>query len=731
MSYDMLLGRNLLEVANLQVIDGIPHVTKTVTDEVRELMLIDHHYEKPTLRELECITSIEDSHAGEAVIQMVEDYVPIVPKQSCIQMEIEVTDNVPVHQNPRRLSPVEREATQELIREYIEQGIVRPSRSPYASPILLRKKKNGRYTLCVDYRKINLKIVKDRYPLPLMESVLDGLHGQNIFSSIDLKNGFFHVDMAPASVKYTSFVTPDGQYEFLKAPFGLCNSPAIFQRYINQVLFEAQRKKLVSLYLDDVLLPSVTVEDNLAKLRAVFRIAAESGMLINWEKCEFLKKKITFLGYVIERGTIKPSDEKTLAIRNFPQPTNVRTVQSFLGLTGYFRKFIPRYGTTARPLSELLRKDVKFHMGDAECEAFHALKSALAEQPVLRMYAQGAETELHTDASSRGYGGCLMQRQADDGEFHPTFHISYKTTPAESKWHSYELEVLAIIKCLERLRVYVMGTKFTIVTDCEAFERTMKHKNTTAKVARWALALEEYDVVVRHRAGSKMAHVDALSRNAVMAIETGIFEQIKAAQAQDSNCATIKQLLEKECDTPHVIRGGVIYHFHDGHYRLRVPKSMAESVVRQIHGDVHLSRRRVLHAVEQDYFIDNLGKLVDKVLRNCVVCILATAKKGKQDGWLRPIDKGDVPLHTFHVDHTGQLESTAKKYQYILVVVDAFTKFVWLYPTKTTSCGEAVLISAVNRQFSVILPGSWRTRGPPSKQQNSRSSASRKTSNYT
>lgn len=281
---------------------------------------------------------------------------------------------------------MEREVAKTMIDQFIREGIVRPSRSPYASPILLRPKKNGTWRFCVDYRKINDKIIKDRYPLPLMEDVIEDLHEALVFSSIDLRNGFYHVDMEENSIKYTAFITPDGHYEFIKAPFGLCNSPAIFQRFINMVFHDARQEKLIQLYLDDIMIPAEDEQTNLEKLKRTFAIAQDNGLVINFEKCKFLQRKIDFLGYVLENRTITPSSEKTKAIRNFPKPTNVKGVQSFLGLTGFFRKFIEHYATIARPLSNLLKKDQRFTFGKEQETAFLTLKEKLCAVPVLRLY---------------------------------------------------------------------------------------------------------------------------------------------------------------------------------------------------------------------------------------------------------------------------------------------------------------------------------------------------------
>lgn len=687
---DILLGRDFLQMVEVTIIRGIPTISKiTQRPKECEIFHIEITNEVEPVSEWKCVQDVKPEHRTE-LVRMITNYSPKRVEKSAIQMELQLTDSVPVYQRARRLPAVERNIVQGIVDDWITDGIAKPSKSEYASPILLRPKKNGTWRLCVDYRQLNKKIIKDRYPLPIMEDVIDALQGYQVFSTIDLKNGLFHVDMEKGSQNYTSFITPDGQYEFTRAPFGLCNSPAVFQRFINSILQEARQQNILELYLDDVVIPSHTEQENLEKLQKFFKIAEVNELLIYFQKCTFLQREINFLGFVITKNEVKPSMEKTRAVQDFPKPTQVKGVQSFLGLTGFFRKFIDQYAQKAKPLSQLLRKDTPFKFGDIERAAFQELKDELCQRPVLRMYNPKAYTEIHTDASARGFGGCMLQRQADDNKMHPIYFLSFRTTPAQEKWHSYVLETYAVVKALERLRVYVLGIPVLVYTDCHAFQQTMMKKNTVAKIARWALSLEEYDIEVKHRPGKSMQHVDALSRNAVLIVEDGILEMVRKAQETDDECKVITELLQKGPHKCYTQRNGIIYKFHEGNYLLKIPKLMINNILAKIHGPSHLSRKRMEIAIQQNYEVTDAAKRVDKFISNCVTCILATKKRGKREGFLNPIDKHDEPLHTYHIDHVGPMETTSKRYAHILVVVDAFTKFTWLYPTKSTGSTETI-----------------------------------------
>jgi len=444
--------------------------------------------------------------------------------------------------------------------------------------------------------------------------------------------------------------------------------------------------------MDDIIVPSKDEEEGLEKLKRVFKVAEEYGLEINFKKCQFLKRKIEYLGYIIENGTIKPSPSKTNAIKNYPKPMTVIQVQSFLGLTSYFRKFIPGYSNIAKPLSDLLRDNVKFQFKEEQEQAFQTLKDCLSSEPVLQIFRQGAPLEVHTDASSHGFGAVLLQED-DEGVLHPVHYMSKKTNAQQEKYSSYELEILAVVEALKKFRVYLLGSKFKIVTDCNAFQKTMSKKDIIPKIARWALMLEEFDYELIHRSGKQMKHVDALSRNTVLMItrsQEEVTAKIAAAQNEDDYVATIKKLIDEGVDSSHMIRQGVLYKQVDGRDLVVVPQSMQIDIVKKIHQKGHFGAAKTEDLLKQEFFIPQARKHIEHVIANCVECILVNRKRGKGEGLLNPIPKEDVPFSTYHIDFIGPLPSTKKNYVHIFAVVDAFTKFAWFYPVKTTSAQEAI-----------------------------------------
>lgn len=282
-------------------------------------------------------------------------------KDSGVKICIILKDETPIYQNPRRLSAGQREVVKQIINDWLKRGIIRHSSSEFACPIVLVEKKNGKARLWIDYRKINRQIVRDRFPLQLMEDQLDRLAEARIYSTLDLSEAFFHVPLDEESNKYTAFVTPDRQYEFLVVPFGLCNSPAVFQRNIRKIFKKMVSQGVMVTFVDNFIVPAEDENESLRKLGQVLNMTRDCGLRINWNKCNILVRRVEYLGHIVEAGTVRPSEEKVTAVTRFPKPTTCKAIQCFLGLTGYF---IPQYALIARPLSQLLKKEVKFVFAD-------------------------------------------------------------------------------------------------------------------------------------------------------------------------------------------------------------------------------------------------------------------------------------------------------------------------------------------------------------------------------
>lgn len=692
-SVEFIVGMNLLSQATMFISsDGIQITKPEEEDEttvngvwsgMSKCMYISE--KEHTLPDL---YHIDDKSVTDEIMSLVRGYKPTAVLKPPVELKIILTDDIPVCQQPRRLPYADREAANKQVQEWLENGIIQETTSDYASPIVFAPKKDGSRRLCIDFRQLNRKMVKDKYPLPNIDDQIDMLQKGTIFTTLDLANGFFHVPVEENSRKFTAFVTYNGHYEFLFTPFGLSVGPPVFQRFINKVYSPLINAGILLVFMDDLIILAKSIEEALKRLRMVLELAAKYGLNIKWKKCQFLHRKIEFLGYEIENGRFRAAPSKTRDVQRFPELKTPRQVQQFLGLTGYFRKFIENYALIARPLSDLLRNGRKFEFGENQRRSFESLKQAITQRPVLTIFRYGAETELHTDASKWAFGAILLQRDFDDGKMHPVQYLSIKTSEMEQKYDSYELEVLAVVKAIKKFRVYLLGNPFKIYTDCKAFEATMKKKDVP-KISRWALVLQEYDCEVIHRPGSKMQHVDALSRIHLIQ-EPSILKNLKIAQATDDRIKAILEVLDSKPYDNYVVQNGLLCREFDGNIVIAVPELMEHSIIQKAHDQGHFKFAKMEAIIKKEFYIPKLKSKVLTCVQNCVKCILTEKKAGKQEGLLHTIPKESVPLDTWHMDHLGPLASTNKNYKHVLTVIDAFTKFVWIFPTKSVTSAETV-----------------------------------------
>lgn len=602
------------------------------------------------------------------------------------EMHIRLTSSEPVNYRPYKLSFDEKLRVRDIVRDLKEKGIIRESESPYASPILLVKKKDGTDRMVVDYRALNSVTVKDRYPLPLIEDHIDRLGKCKYFTALDMLTGFHQIKLSEDSIPRTAFVTPEGHFEYLKMPYGLANAPVVYQRIISDTLrpFIDSGKALV--YIDDVLLLSDTVTEGLSLLDSVLKTLTNAGFSINLRKCVFLTTQVEYLGRTISEGQVRPSDRKIDALIKSPVPTTVKQARQFLGLAGYFRRYVPGYATKVAPIASLTRKDVKFHWGTEQERARQVVISILTSEPALAIFDPSLATEVHTDASSLGYGAVLMQI-GKEGRRRAVAYFSKVTVGAEPRYHSYELETLAVVKALQHFRHYLIGKHFKVVTDCNALKMTQHKKDLLPRVARWWMYLQDFDFTLEYRKGLFMPHADYLSRNPVnfCAVQRPL-NWAKVAQAADDETVTLLEKLDQGLldSSRYIKKNDILYYKYNpigeqSRLLCYVPKGFRLSLLRVFHDEhEHISIEKVLDLILKHFWFPNMRQFVKKYISHCVVCLL---HKKVPRSPLQPIvswTKPSVPFDTIHVDALGPLPES-NGYKYVLILVDAFTKYCFLY----------------------------------------------------
>lgn len=442
-----------------------------------------------------------------------------------ISHEIPVLDDAPVRQRYRRIPPSDYDAVKAHIHQLLESKVVRESSSPYASPIVLVRKKDGSIRLCVDYRQLNRKTRKDAFPLPRIDESLDALSGSKWFSTMDLVSGYNQVPVAERDKHKTAFCTPFGLFEFNRMPFGLCNAPGTFQRLMER-MFGAQHCQSLLLYLDDIIVFSSSVEEQLSRLDLVLSRLQQEGLKVKLEKCAFFKRKVQYLGHLISEEGVSTDPSKISTVANWPHPTNSSELRSFLGFASYYRRFVSGFSKLAAPLNRLAaelagvkaRKGRNTLEGDAwseSCEnSFQDLKARLVSAPILAFANFSLPFILEVDASHCGLGAVLSQEQ--EGKVRPVAYASRSLNPAEKNYSSMKLECLGMKWAMtEKFREYLWGQKCVVWTD----NNPLCHLETAklgATEQRWVGEMSAFDYSVRYRPGRINKNADALSRQSVV-----------------------------------------------------------------------------------------------------------------------------------------------------------------------------------------------------------------------
>ena len=430
----------------------------------------------------------------------------------CIKHKLNLRNHVPVYVRMYR-QPIEtKQEIKNQVNELFKQDIIQESISPWSCPVnIVTRTTNGKTKkrMVIDYRKLNDLTIEDKYPIPNISDILDKLGKCHYFSTLDLASGYHQVEMDPEDVAKTAFSTEQGHFEFKRMPFGLKNAPATFQRLMDNVL-KGLLENTCFVYLDDIIIYATSLEEHMLKLQKVFKRLEEANFKIKIDKCSFLRKEIKYLGHIITEDGVKPNPEKIEAITKYPIPKTPKQIKAFLGLLGYYRKFIRNFADITKPLTKCLKKEAKIEFTPDYIQAFEQCKTLLVNEPILQYPDFNREFIITTDASNVAIGAVLSQGKITEDR--PVQYASRTLSETEQRYSTIEKELLAIVYAVKTFRPYIYGRHFKIYTDHRPLVWLWKLKEPNSKLLRWKLRLEEYDFEVIYKKGKYNTNADALSR---------------------------------------------------------------------------------------------------------------------------------------------------------------------------------------------------------------------------
>ena len=455
-------------------------------------------------------SSAEQAALDSVLLQYKDVLCPNPGRTEAAQLYIRTGNSEPVRSHPYRVPPKWKEEVKVQLDQLLALGIIEPSGSPWSSSLVIVKKKDGGVRTCVDYRAVNAVTDPDPYQMPLIEEILDMLASAAFISKIDLTKGFHQIPINPADCQKTSFCTPWGKFHFRYMPFGLRNGPSVFQRLMDHLLH--RDKEYSQVYIDDIAIFSATWEEHCKHISLVLGRLKEAGLTANPKKCMWAQTEVEFLGHVVGRGKVCPADLKVLALKDFPMPKTKKGVRQFLGLAGYYRRFIPDFAEHSFHLTEATRKtapDCVVHT-DEFCADFTYLQSVLCSVPSLTLPVPTDSFVLQTDASGVGIGAVLSVLRQDVE--YPVAFYSKKLLQRERKYAASELEALAVVVAITHFEAYLITHPFTVVTDHRALTFLNSAHLQNSRLARWAMKLQPFIFDIRYRPGSQHVNADVLSR---------------------------------------------------------------------------------------------------------------------------------------------------------------------------------------------------------------------------
>jgi len=574
-----------------------------------------------------------------------------------------------------RLSQVELDAAAEEVERLLQAGIIEESTSPWRAPILFVRKKDGKLRMCIDYRRLNKHTIANMYPIPIIDEMLDHLQDSEYFTLIDLRSGYHQVLVAEKDREKTAFSTRRGHYHFIGMPFGLRNAPATFQALMNEI-FKQFINKSVLVYIDDILIYSPDADTHIHDVEEVLKVLREQKLYAQATKCSWMATEIKYLGHIIKKGKVMVDPAKTKAVEEWPQPENVSELRGFLGLSGYYRRFVPNYSGIAKDLTDLLHKDVPYIWKKEHDDAFQELKRRLVSAPVMhtpKYYKdKPAHFECTTDASDYALGAVITQ----DG--HPIAYRSRKLQPRERNYAVHEKELLAIVDSVKDWRHYIEGQKVTVFTDHQSLTHFMDQPGVSQRQVRWLETLLSHDLKILYMKGKENVAADGLSRRSDLAalskISTDEFwmDEIRKASLgfPMKNCKVEDGLVYKR---------GRLYIPDEPRFKLRILQECHDSPL-----SGHFGLEKTFRKLQRSYFWPTMGKDTEEYVASCDLCQRNKPSTQKPYGLLQSIPPTAAKWKDISMDFMVKLPKTKKGYDAVIVFVDRFTKAIRIEPMKET-----------------------------------------------
>lgn len=710
---------------NNEVLFGIDFIeafqyNKSQKDKIQSVTNINSISNESSLKN-QSVYAIKIEQSGESLRKcqdMLAEFADVFSKHdldigrtTTLKHKMKLTTDVPIAKSRYSIAPRLKPLFEQTINQMLGAGILRNSISPYATPVFFVDKDGGQSKrLVADYRAINDVTITDESPLPTADELFEILSGMNIFAKFDITSMYNQIEMEPEDIEKTAITTHLGLFEYTVMPFGLKNAPRTATRLMREVLRHLNGK-ICYVYVDDIIIFAKDIDELIQRSRNILERIRMHKLKLKPSKCIFGAESIKFLGHIISGNGIAMDKSRFDKILSFPRPKNTEAVQRFHGLCNYNRKYIANFADIAKPLTPLMGKPSDFKWTQDAQDAFEKLKQALVSPPILVHFSLDGELELRTDASNYAIGAVLYQKHTDPKLTGVILYYSKTLNKHQQNYSATGRELFAAYHCIIELSHYLIGKKFTLVTDHSALSLLKSHKDPQKKLARWVAELQEFEFDVVHRSGKLHIDADFMSRiesenntvktsiNNLIALESSDLTQddlrnrMIDEQTSDPFCKEILHELrptnnptskQLKIKSKYTMQNELLYKlYHNERLLLVIPRSRIESVLNGAH-DVdtaaHLGFSRTFSIIKSRYFWPNMRSAVKKYVASCDKCQRRKARNVKAQGFIKPLPIAYNAFDVIGLDLMTKLPISESKYNSVMVCTDNLSKFAITVP---------------------------------------------------
>lgn len=688
---------------NKSRVNGMPH---KVNDQPTTSEISVNWNEYIPIEKFEIKTKHLDKEKRKIIYELVDKYGSVFAKNQYdvgtvkdYEASIELTEHKFVAKRPYRCSLDDQKEIESQITELLKHGQIEESCSPFAAPVTLAYKKTGegnikeKNRLCIDFRELNKLLVPESQPFPLIEDIIIRTRNCKWFSALDINSAFWSIPIRKRDRYKTGFVTQHGHWQWTSLPFGLRNSPAIFQRILAGIIRRNNLEHCCCNYIDDILIFSESFEEHIQHLEALMEAIKKEGFRLKFLKCNFAMNSVHYLGHEIEENSVKPLKDNVVAIRNFPVPKTRKNVRQFLGKVNFYHKYLPQASTNLEPFHRLLRKDVEFEWSDECQEAFDRIKNYLASTPAMAIFNPDLPIHVYTDASLEGMGAVLKQVQKD-GEEKTVAYFSKKLNEAQKKKKAIYIESVAIREAVKYWRYWLIGKHFKVFTDHKPLEKLNLKSRPDEELGDIANYLLQYDFEVIYRPGIANGEADCLSRNPVLDSETGIndFDPIRTVNTLklDEIKKGQEDIILKKND---ITKNEIVFRKIGQNERIVLNTETGRKLIERTHLEFgHIGTKQLSESLKTKFYFRNMYKEIRDFCASCEVCIKNKSRSGSKLGFLGHLGPASEPFQIMSLDTIGGFGGRRSTKRYLHLLVDHFTRHAYILTSANQTAKEFIRI---------------------------------------